>query len=48
MIETGRPILDAADRIDAAAKREREAGAEAAQVCGWIGEMVGREAARMF
>ena len=27
------------------AKREREAGAEAAQVCGEIGEMVGREAA---
>ena len=34
-----------ADRIEAAAKREREAGAEAAQICGEIGEMVGREAA---
>ena len=33
-----------ADRIEAAAKREREAGAEAAQICGEIGEMVGREA----
>ena len=35
-----------ADRIEAAAKREREAGAEAAQVCGEIGEMIGREATR--
>ena len=35
-----------ADRIAAAAKREREAGAEAAQICGEIGEMVGREATR--
>lgn len=34
-----------ANRIEAAAKREREAGAEAAQICGEIGEMVGREAA---
>ena len=34
-----------ADRIEAAAKREREAGAEAAQICGEIGEMIGREAA---
>ena len=34
-----------ADRIEAAHKREREAGAEAAQICGEIGEMVGREAA---
>ena len=33
-----------ADRIEAAWKREREAGAEAAQICGEIGEMVGREA----
>ena len=33
-----------ADRIEAAAKREREAGAEAAQLCGEIGEIVGREA----
>ena len=35
-----------ANRIEAAAKREREAGAEAAQVCGEIGEMIGREAIR--
>ena len=34
-----------ADRIEAAWKREREAGAAAAQICGEIGEMVGREAA---
>ena len=34
-----------ADRIEAAAKREREAGAEAAQICGEIGEMIGMEAA---
>ena len=33
-----------ADRIEAAYKREREAGAEAAQICGEIGEMIGREA----
>ena len=36
---------DYADRIEAAATREREIGAEAAQVCGEIGEMIGREAA---
>ena len=35
-----------ADRIEAAARREREAGAAAAQICGEVGEMVGREAAR--
>ena len=35
-----------ADRIEAAWKRESEAGAEAAQICGEIGEMVGREATR--
>ena len=35
-----------ADRIEAAARREREAGAEAAQVCGETGEMIGREATR--
>lgn len=35
-----------ADRIEAAHQREREAGAEAAQVCGEIGEMIGREATR--
>lgn len=34
-----------ADRIEAAHKREREAGAEAAQICGEIGEVIGREAA---
>ena len=33
-----------ADRIEAAAKREREAGAAAAQICGEVGEMIGREA----
>ena len=33
-----------ADRIEAAWERESEAGAEAAQICGEIGEMVGREA----
>ena len=32
-----------ADRIEAAWKREREAGEEAAKICGEIGEMVGRE-----
>ena len=35
-----------ADRIEAAAKREREAGAEAEQTCGEIGDMVGREEAK--
>ena len=39
-------LLSLADRIEEAAKREREAGAEAAQVCGEIGEMIGREATR--
>ena len=33
-----------ADRIEAAWMREREAGAAAAQICGEIGEMIGREA----
>ena len=33
-----------ADRIEAAWKREQEAGAEAAQICSEIGEIVGREA----
>ena len=37
-------LLGLADRIEAAAKREREAGAEAAQICGEIGEMIRREA----
>ena len=44
--ESPRDVLEFANRIEAAAKREREAGAEAAQVCGEIGEMVGREATR--
>ena len=35
-----------ADRIEAAHKREREAGAEEAQICGEIGEMIGREASK--
>lgn len=30
--------------IEAAAERERETGAAAAQICGEVGEMVGREA----
>ena len=34
-----------ANRIEAAHKCERETGAEAAQICGEIGEMIGREAA---
>ena len=42
----GAKIRGYADRIEAAAKSEREAGAEAAQVCGEIGEMIGREATR--
>ena len=42
----GAKIRGYANRIEAAAKREREAGAEAAQVCGEIGEMIGREATR--
>lgn len=33
-----------ADRIEAAVKRERAFGAEDAQICGEIGEMIGREA----
>ncbi len=37
-------LLSFADRIEASAKREREAGAEAAQICGKIGELIGREA----
>ena len=36
-------VKDIIDRIEAAWKREREAGAEAAQICGEIGEMIGRE-----
>ena len=41
----GEKMRSYADRIEAAAKREREAGAEAAQICGEIGEIVGRDAA---
>ena len=44
--ESPRDVLEFANRIEAAAKREREAGAEAAQVCGEIGEMIGMEATR--
>ena len=44
--ESPRDVLEFANRIEAAAKRDREAGAEAAQVCGEIGEMIGREATR--
>ena len=40
-----RRIQHFARRFEAAAKREREAGAAAAQICGEVGEMVGREAA---
>ena len=42
--DSPRDVLKFADRIEAAAKREREAGAAAAQICGEVGEMVGREA----
>ena len=38
-------MADIIDRVEEAHKREREAGAEVAQICGEIGEMVGREAA---
>ena len=41
----GEKMRSYADRIEAAAKREREAGAEAAQICGEIGEIVWRDAA---
>ena len=39
-------MADIIDRVEEAHKREREAGAEAAQICGEIGEMVGREASK--
>ena len=39
-------LEEEADRIEAAHKREREAVAEAAQICGEIGEMVGRESSK--
>ena len=37
-------LLSLARRIEVANAREREAGAEAAQICGEIGEMIGRAA----
>ena len=42
----GAKLRHYADRIEAAYKREREAGADADQICGKIGEMIGREAAK--
>ena len=39
-------MADIIDRFEEAHKREREAGAEVAQICGEIGEMVGREASK--
>ena len=39
------PVTDC-NRLDNVAKREREAGAEAAQICGEVGETIGREATR--
>ena len=39
-------MADIIDRVEEAHKREREAGAEAARICGEIGEMVGREEAK--
>ena len=44
--ESPSSVLQFADRIEAAHKREREAGADAAQICGEIGEMIGKEATR--
>ena len=44
--ESPRDVLEFANRIEAAANLEREAGAEAAQICGEIGEMIGKEATR--
>ena len=38
-------LLEYVCRIEEAHKREREAGVEEAQICGEIGEMIGREAA---
>ena len=38
-------LLEYVCRIEAAYKRERAAGSEAAEICGKIGEMIGREAA---
>ena len=39
-------MADIIDRVEEAHKREREDGAEAAQICGEIGEMVGRAASK--
>ena len=39
-------LADYANRIETAHKRERELGAELAQICGEIGEMIGRESTR--
>ena len=39
-------MADIIDRIETDWKREREAGAESAQICGEIGEMVGREVSK--
>lgn len=44
--DSPRDVLNFADRIEAAAKREREARVDAAQICGEVGEMIGREATR--
>ena len=41
-----RRIQHFARRFETAAKREREAGADAAQICGEIGEMIVKEATR--
>ena len=43
--ESPRDVLEFANRIEAAMKRERESGSEAAKICGEIGEMIGRETA---
>lgn len=41
-------MADIIDRVEEAHKREREAGAEASQICGEIGEMVGRAASNGY
>lgn len=46
LVEASKYLTEIADRIEAAIKREREAGAEAAQICGEIGEIIGSEATR--
>lgn len=45
LVDVSKYLTEIADRIEEAAKREREAGADAAQICGDIGEIVGRESA---